>query len=175
MGKNGPRFMHRLELQMIFPTGKYDQNKELNPGSNFFSFNPYWAGTLFITPRLTTSARIHYLWNAENDDPERSYRAQGTNDTQAGQAVHANFAMAYEFIEKKLRIGLNGYYLKQISETEMNGNEVADIKEKVLGIGPGLIYHFSQDNHLFINAYFETSAENRSEGEQLNVRWVHHF
>lgn len=166
MGPNGPKFMHRVELQLLLPTGKYDQNKGLNPGSNFFSFNPYWAGTYFFTPKLTASWRLHYLWNAENSD----------TDHQAGQAVHANFAASYELIPQKLRAGVNGYYLKQVSSSEDNGSTtVGDPKEQVLGIGPGLLYSFSQDDHLFFNAYWETSAENRPEGERFNLRWVHHF
>lgn len=59
VGANGPIFVHRIELQFLLPTGKYDSNKELNPGSNFFSFNPYWVGTLFLTPQWTASTRIH--------------------------------------------------------------------------------------------------------------------
>jgi len=170
MGENGPVFMHRIELQMIFPTGKYDENKALNPGSNYFSFNPYWAGTVWLSPQWTASWRLHYLWNAENDDP-----GAGLDDTQAGQAVHVNFTTAYEVIPKTLRIGLNGYYLKQTTDFKVNGDKVDDQREQVLAIGPGAVYHLSQDDHLFFNLYFETEAENRTEGTRANIRWVHHF
>jgi hypothetical protein len=159
MGENGPKFMHRIELQNIFPTGKHDNDRFLNPGSNYYSFNPYWAGTYFFTPRLTGSFRAHYLWNAENDDP---FIAFGASDTQAGQAFHTNFAFAYEVRPKQLRAGVNGYYLKGLSDPELDGVEVPDAKEQVFGIGPGLLWHISPDTHFFANAYFETSAENRA-------------
>jgi anthranilate 1,2-dioxygenase (deaminating, decarboxylating) large subunit len=172
MGANGPIFMHRLELAFILPTGKYDDDKELNPGSNFFSFNPYWAGTLFLTPQWTVSTRIHYLYNFKNDDPNRQWA--GANDTQAGQAVHANFSTAYETIPS-LRLGINGYYLKQFTDLEVDGDSIGGTREQVLGIGPGLLWSISKDASVFLNAYFETEAENRPEGERYNLRFVYHF
>jgi hypothetical protein len=36
-----------------------------------------------------------------------------------------------------------------------------------LGLGPGVMYSFSQDNHLFLNLYFETLAQNRPEGIKM--------
>lgn len=173
MGEKGPIFVHRIELQMIFPTGKYDDDRELNPGSNFFSFNPYWSGTLFLGPKWTVTTRIHYLWNDKNNDPNRGFG--GADDTQAGQAIHANFAASYDLLPKQLRVGINGYYLKQITDTKMNGHDVSGRREQVLGIGPGLLYSFSRDNHLFFNTYFETATKHRPEGTRINLRWVYHF
>jgi anthranilate 1,2-dioxygenase (deaminating, decarboxylating) large subunit len=170
---NKPFFVQRIEFQLIFPTGKYNSNRELNPGSNFFSFNPYWSATLFPAPRWEISWRIHYLWNAKNNDPNREFK--GADDTQAGQAIHLNLATSYEILEKRLRVGLNGYYLKQITDTEVDGKDVPNRREQVLGIGPGIILHCSQDTHFLANFYVETEAENRPEGYRLNLRLVHHF
>ena len=171
MGKNGPIFMHRIELQTIIPTGKYNNDKVLNPGSNSWAFNPYWAATLFVTPKLTASWRIHYLWNGKNDDP---FVAFPIEDSQAGEAIHGNFAFAYEIIPQQLRIGINGYYFKQIGDSEKDGQSVAD-REKVFAVGPGLVWHANPDNHIFFNAYFESDAAYRTEGERYTLRFVHHF
>ena len=173
MGADGPKFVQRVEFQCIFPTGKYDYDRELNPGSNFFSFNPYWAGTFFITPRFTFTTRLHYLWNDQNDQPNRGFA--GASETQAGQAVHANFAMAYAAIPDRLRMGINGFYLRQISDTKVDDVSVEGRKEKVIGIGPGAVFHFSQHAHLFFNTYYETSVENRPKGSRMNLRFVYHF
>ena len=170
MGKDGPVFMHRFEFQILTPTGRYNRDDALNPGSHFFSIDPYWAATWFIQPRWTASWRIHYLWNDENDDP-----GGGFNTLQAGQAVHLNYATEYEVLPKHLRLGINGYYLKQVTDTKINGGDVSGRREQVVGVGPGLVWHISQNDHIFFNAYAEFAAENRPEGERYNLRWVHHF
>jgi len=174
MGENGPLMVNRIELQTIFPTGKYDNDKALNPGSNHFSFNPYWAATVFLGPKATVSWRLHYLWNDENDDFKPAPNS-GTVDLEPGEAVHANFTAAYEVLPKQLRLGINGYWFDQISDTKVDGDKQKSMEEKVFAIGPGAVWHFSQDTHLFLNAYFETDAESRPEGERYNMRFVHHF
>ena len=164
MGPGGPRFMQRVELQTIWPTGKFDRDKGLNPGSNHFSFNPYWAATYFFTPRLEGSWRLHYLWNDRNKD----------RDLKPGQAVHGNFAASYELVPNRLRAGLNGYYFKQVTDSRQGGVKVPG-REQVLGIGPGVLWSLSQSDHLFFNTYFETSVKHRPKGQRFQVRWVHHF
>lgn len=165
MGPNGPKLLQRVELQVILPTGKYSKTQNLNPGSNVVSINPYWSGTYFFQPNLTGSLRFHYLWNSENGDI----------DHQPGQAIHANLGVAYEAQPHKLRVGVNGYFLKQITDSKTNGQSDSTPKEQVIAIGPGGVYHFSQEDHLFVSLYFETAAKSRPEGTRATLRYVHHF
>lgn len=173
MGANGPRFVARIEAQFIAPTGHYDRAAAVNPGANFWSFNPYIAGTFFITPKWTVSARLHYLWNDTNTDPALSHGI-GTVNTRAGQAVHANFATEYAVTEK-LRVGLNGYWLQQTTNTRVNGLSQPGSKERVWALGPGAVYGFDKNNFLFVNGYHEFAARNRPEGQRYVLRYVHHF
>lgn len=172
MGPDGPRFVHRIELQVNLPTGKYDEDQAINPGANAWSFNPYWAATYWFTPKWSASLRAHYLYNGKNEDPNYSYG--GADDLQAGQAVHANFATEYA-VTPQLRLGINGYWLNQFTDTKIDGHEVSGRRERVWAIGPGAMYSFSQEDHLVVNAYFEQDVENRPEGSRVQVRYVHHF
>ncbi|CAM4340282.1 hypothetical protein F901_02154 [Acinetobacter dispersus] len=172
MGADGPKFSQRIELQVNLPTGRYDHDKAINPGSNAGSLDPYWAGTYWFNPKWTGSLRMHYLYNFKNDDPNYTYGA--ADDMQAGQALHANFETSYA-VNPQLRLGINGYWLKQITDTEVDGEKIQGRREQVWAIGPGAMYSFSQHDHLLANAYFEQDAENRPQGTSVILRYVHHF
>lgn len=172
MGESGPKFVQRIEFQVNLPTGDYDRNKDINPGNNAVSLDPYWAATYWFNPKWTASTRIHYLYNFKNDDP--GYALGAISDMQAGQAIHANFATDYA-VTPQLRLGLNGYWLKQITDTKVDGDDIKGRRDQVWAIGPGAMYSFSKNDHVVANAYFEQDAKNRPEGTRLQVRYIHHF
>lgn len=161
----GMPYFHRFVFDMTLPTGSYDRNRPVNAGSNLVSINPYYAFTIMPTERLELSARLHYLWNSENDRP---FVGAGAETVQPGQAFHANYAASCEVI-KGVRLGVNGYVLQQFTEDKMDGRSQANSEERVFGIGPGIRLSVSGMS-LYINSYFETGAENRPEGTKVVFR-----
>ncbi|MDH0563738.1 SphA family protein [Acinetobacter courvalinii] len=172
LGKDGPKFSQRFEFQINLPTGDYDRHRDINPGANALSIDPYWAATYWINPKWTVSTRLHYLYNFKNNDPNYSFGA--ADDLQAGQALHGNFESSYA-VTPQLRLGINGYWLKQMTDTQVDGENVKGRREQVWAIGPGAMYSFSAHDHLVANAYFEQDAENRPQGSSVIFRYVHHF
>lgn len=168
VGERGPVFAQRFEVDVNLPTGRYDRNKAVSPGANLWSFNPYWAATYWFSPEWSASVRLHYLYNGKNDD------AAGGVTVQPGQAVHANFATEYAVLPN-LRIGLNGYWLNQFTDTKVNGVSQAGQRDRIWAIGPGLLYNFSKNDALFVNSYFERGVRNGGEGNRVVVRLAHHF
>lgn len=162
-----------VEFDVLAPTGAYDRRIAINPGSHAWALDPFYSATLFVTKDFSISGRFHYLYNFTNDTPDASL-GSGARTLQAGQAFHFNWAAAYA-ISPRLGLGLNGYYLKQFTNSKINGVSTTGRSERVLGVGPGAIVTLDKNSYLFVNAYAETLVENRTEGERVLVRFVHHF
>lgn len=163
----GRPWFQRLNLIFGLPTGSYDDENDVNPGTNAFRFNPYYAATVLLTPELSASTRVHYLWNGKNHDPSPRLNA---DDTQAGTAFHMNFALSY-VIRPQLRLGVAGYYLKQLTDDRIDGERQSGSRERIFAIGPGL--HYRTEGGFFnFNAYFESGAENRPQGHRLVARYA---
>jgi hypothetical protein len=160
-----PVFVQRLTAGATFPTGRYNQNVDINQGSGYASFNPYWAASFFPAPRWEVSWRLHYLYNFKNDKPAssapRPFNGQPVTTTQAGDAAWVNFATSYS-VTPDVSIGINGYYFRQLSDSRANGTRLADSREQVLGIGPGMMWRISATKALWINAYTESMVRNRA-------------
>jgi hypothetical protein len=180
-----PVFAHRLELNFLAPTGKYDSTKSINPGSNAWHFNPSWGFTLYPIPRLEVSNRSFYLYNFKNDDPgvDPNNPAVVLDSTKSGQAIFDNFAVAFELLPFdptrkaafSIRAGLNGYVFKQITENEANGRKLTDSKEQTVGLGPGALWIPTNEDAVWLNVYWETAVENRFATRTVQLRWAHSF
>ena len=167
----GRPFFQRVELDFILPTGQYDNKYLINPGSNLWTIEPYYAFTWFLTPQFSTSWRIHYTYNTKNTDP---FEGLGVSDVQPGQAFHFNYSFEYEFF-KNFRGAVAGYYLKQLSDDKVNGNSVADTKEQVFAVGPAVSWAASPNFFLGLKTQWESSAENRPEGNRTTFRMTYKF
>jgi hypothetical protein len=161
----GMPYFHRFDIALSLPTGQYDAKRALNAGNNIVSLNPYYAFTILPADKVEVSARLHYLWNSENDNP---FAGLGASSIQPGQAFHANVAASYEVISN-LRIGINGYALQQFTDDKVNGRKLADSEERVFGVGPGLVFN-TDKLWIYLNSYFEVGAENRPEGIKVTLR-----
>jgi hypothetical protein len=160
---NGWQLSQSFEFDILAPTGKYDARAAVNPGKNAWALDPFWS----------VSTRIHYLYNFKNTDPPHSL-GHDARTLQAGEAFHINLAISYA-ITPKFGIGLNGYYLTQLTNSRINNVGVPGRKERALGFGPGALWLVDRDTFVFLNAYFESNVRNRPKGNEFILRLVHHF
>ncbi len=160
----GRPFLQRVELDLSLPTGLYDKDFIVNPGSNLWVIEPYYAFTWFLTPQLSTSWRLHYTYSTENDDTK----------VRPGQAFHFNYSFEYEFV-KNVRGAVAGYYLAQLTEDETDGVKGNGTKEQVFAWGPAVHYIFSPNFSMGLKTAFESGVENRPQGNRTTLRMTYKF
>lgn len=168
-----PFLSQRLEFDVSAPTGAYDPSRSVNPGANTWLLEPYYSATMWFSKELSVSMRATYYYNFRNDSPSLSLGPDAIT-SRAGQAIGINFSVEYQ-VARPFYIGIAGYYFKQLTDLEVNGQSVEGQRERVFGIGPEILYVANKDTFLILNAFSETSATNRPRGTRIVARVMVHF
>ena len=149
-----------LAEYIVMPTASYDSDDLANPGLNYWSFDTNVAATyLNEETGQDYSINIGYTYNTENSD----------TDYQTGQEVHVDY-MINQFLSEEWAIGIEGYYLKQVTGDSGDGAILGAFKAEAAGIGPAVLWNTKVGNQevSFIAKWInEYHAENRMEGDHV--------
>ncbi|MEE7567077.1 hypothetical protein HH297_11995, partial [Xanthomonas sp. Kuri4-3] len=171
-----PVFVQRFEINAIAPVGRFDRDRDLNAGAGYWSLVPQWAFTVLPTPDWEISARVNYLYNFRADKAPNVPELAGFRfrNGQAGDAAWLNFATSLA-VRPDLRLGLNGYYLKQLRDNRTNGQRVADTRQMQFYAGPGASWTLDARNIVNANLYLPIEVRNGASGSSLNLQYIHVF
>ena len=88
--------------------------------------------------------------------------------------MHVNWNVEHA-LTPKLFVGIGGYWLRQFTDTEIDGHPVSGRRERVWALGAGFAYAWAPNPSIILNAYVERGARNRAQGNRFVLRYVHHF
>ncbi|MCY1288964.1 putative MetA-pathway of phenol degradation [compost metagenome] len=151
-------------LEITLPSGDYDADRLANTSNNFYTYKPLFSATWLPSDRTELSFKATYSFNEENHD----------TDYRSGQLFHFDYSASYR-VTDNLRLGLNGYYLKQTTDDEQFGRTVTFLGEdvddgvrgQVFAIGPAAYLTFLKYASIEVRWAKEFAVENRPEGEML--------
>ncbi|RMM48988.1 SphA family protein [Pseudomonas corrugata] len=161
MGKN---LTLAAAVEITVPTGEYSRDRLANTSNNFYTYKPLFSFTWLPTENTEVSMKTTYSFNRKNKD----------TDYRSGQIFHFDYSASYRLTDN-LRVGLNGYYLKQTTDdkqfgrtVQFAGQDVDDgVRGQVFAIGPALHLTFLKYASAEIRWAKEFDVENRPEGEML--------
>jgi hypothetical protein len=172
-----PVFAWRTQFAVYAPTGSLNTATNINQGNGFWAIAPYFSFTYLPTPQIEISSRINYQYNFQTNIfqapppiPHVVYHSG-----QAGSMLYGNVDSSYAVIPNKFYLGVNSYFLQQLTDNQTNGTDVANSKEVVFSIGPGMRYQFDTNTAVNFNVYFNAVSQNSTTGTVFNVQFVHVF
>jgi hypothetical protein len=136
-------------------TGAYSTTNIVNPGRNVNAFMPNLSVTWFPKPNWEFSATATYEIDAPN---------HATN-FHSGNVAMLEYLLGYS-LTPKLQLGVQGYFLKQVTDDVQNGISVGN-RGQAIGIGPQLVYHFSPRSGVVLKYQRELDVKNRPRGNRL--------
>jgi hypothetical protein len=165
---NHGNFHFTLAEYIVTPTGSYDEDDLANVSLNYWTFDTDVAVT-YLNQKTGQdySINIGYNYNTENTD----------TDYQSGQEFHIDF-MINQFLSESWAIGIQGFYLKQLTGDSGDGAILGDFKAEVAGVGPALLWNTKindQEVSFIAKWLHEYHAERRLEGDHVFVSFAMGF
>jgi hypothetical protein len=161
-------------VDFIAPTGRYNKHDPVNIGNNHWTFKPAAFFTYWKEPWEITVGSHFYLHTKNTDfiDP----RTGRETSHKPGEAFHIDYGISRTINPEigGIRIGLNGYFWKDISRDEVGGHHVSDTMTEVFAIGPGLRWTFKNITFC-LKGQFEVYAQNRPQGQFWWLRFIYKF
>ncbi|MDJ0912357.1 MAG: transporter [Desulfobacterales bacterium] len=184
LGWRGETFHYWINIADIFvPTNNgYDKNDAVNLGNNFWTIEPIFAFS-WLPGKFEVTSKFMYDINTKNHDhivtPDEAKQI-GRPDLVGqqrsllpGQEFHFDYVLGYHPNEQ-WELGAVGYFYQQVTDDEVNGEQVNNRRGRVFAIGPGVKYNFN-DLSLVGKVYFETLVENRYKGVQSFFKLHYRF
>jgi len=161
-----------MKADFIAPAGRYDKHDPVNIGNNHWTFKPatfftYWKEPLEIT------AGFHFYLHTKNTDFIDPRNSKDTSH-KPGEAFHIDYGISHTFKTGfgDSRLGLNGYFWKDVSRDEVGGHPVSGTMTEVCSVGPGVRWSFAKITFV-LKGQFEVYAKNRPQGQFLWLRFIY--
>lgn len=140
------------------PTGAYSVNRIANTGLNTYAFMPNVDLTWFPSPKWELSATAQIEFNSPN---------HATN-YHSGNVATLDYLVGYS-VASHVQLGIQGYFLKQVSDDTVNGLTAPGngFRGQAIGIGPQLRYDLGPGSALVLKYQTELAVRNRSQGKRL--------
>jgi hypothetical protein len=152
-------------IDIYLPTGKYSKSNPTDSiGANYYSFEPIFAFTYLNQGGFEASAKLMYNLKTKNLD----------TDYQSGNEFHMDYLIGQHF--GPWAVGLAGYYLRQTTDDQVNGQKVGPDgrRGQVFAYGPAIKYDYKGMS--FVGSWnHESSVDNRFQGNKFFFKWVTAF
>jgi hypothetical protein len=151
-------------FDVSLPTGNYTKDKLVNPGFNYTTVAPQVALTWLPTTQVELSLFSIAGFNSKN--PATQYTS--------GDYLDIDYSIGYRPVAslRALQFSVVGYYFDQFTDDQLKGRQFLDgHRSKVFSVGPQARYQFAKGG-IALKWLHETSAENRPEGDRIQLQFA---
>ena len=115
-----------VALEIVAPLGAYDVNARVNTGRNYWQFAPAYALSYRPSAETVIGVKLRYGINTENN--ATSYRS--------GNELTVEYSAGYK-PSTAMTFGIQGYFFRQMTDDELNGQATSATNGRLFGSGTG--------------------------------------